>query len=85
MENDHRIAVLENEIEALLLSSILDERSIPHRIDSHRDTAYDGLFQTQRGWGVIIAPAAFGPEILEILAEIREGSEPEQGRRDSDG
>jgi len=34
-----KVDVLENEIEAQLLESILNERGIPHRIRSYHDTA----------------------------------------------
>lgn len=66
-----RIAVLENEIEAQLVEAILAERAIPHRIQSYRDLAYDGLFQTVLGWGGIYAPADYQEEIMEIIAELR--------------
>ena len=66
-----RIGILENEIEARLLASILSERHIPHEIRSYYDTAYDGLFQTQKGWGDVCAPAAHREAILEILEDIR--------------
>ncbi|MBW2644080.1 MAG: hypothetical protein JRC89_12125, partial [Deltaproteobacteria bacterium] len=45
------IAVLDNIIEAQLIKSILNEQNIPHLIRSFHDTAYDGLFQVQMGWG----------------------------------
>jgi hypothetical protein len=38
---------------------------------SYHDTAYDGLFQTQKGWGHVSSPSAFKQEILEILDEVR--------------
>jgi len=65
------IAVLENIIEAQLIESILIEQKIPHRIRSYHDTAYDGLFQFQMGWGEICAPPSFKQEILEILNNVR--------------
>lgn len=65
------VAVLENIIEAQLIESILNEQKIPHRIRSYHDTAYDGLFQFQKGWGQLYAPAGHKKEILEILSEIR--------------
>jgi len=43
----------ENETEAIALSSLLEANSITTEIQSFRDTAYDGLFQNQHGWGVI--------------------------------
>jgi len=70
-----KIATLENEFEAQLLASILEERNIPHRLRSYHDTAFDGLFQTQKGWGVVQAPDAYADEINEIIADIRKGYE----------
>ncbi len=71
MEDYRKIAILENEIEALLLDSILTERDIPHLMRSYHDTAYDGLFQTQKGWGYVGAPESFKEEIIEILNDLR--------------
>ena len=66
-----KVDILESEIEAQLLDSILNERNIPHHIQSYHDTAYDGLFQAQKGWGQISAPASSSEEIKEILSDIR--------------
>jgi shikimate 5-dehydrogenase len=71
MDDYVKVIVLDNEIEAQLLDSILEERDIPHLMVSYHDTAYDGLFQTQKGWGHVSAPAPFKQEILEILDEVR--------------
>ena len=71
-----KITVLDNEIEARLLGSILNERDIPHLIMSYYDTAYDGLYQTQKGWGYISAPETFHQEIQEIIASVRDGAAP---------
>ena len=66
-----KIAVLRNEVEARLLDSILDERSIPHLIRSYYDSAYNGLFQSQKGWGRLEAAEEDKQEILEILEDLR--------------
>ena len=71
MDDYVKVSVLDNEIEAQLLDSILDERDIPHLMVSYHDTAYDGLFQTQKGWGHVSAPTRFKQEILEILTDVR--------------
>jgi hypothetical protein len=65
------IAILDNIIEAQLIDSVLNEYNIPHRIRSFHDTAYDGLFQFQIGWGALWAPVSSRTEILEILQDIR--------------
>ena len=71
MEAYVKIAPLENTLEALIVESILTERNIPHRIRSFHDTAYDGLFQFQKGWGEIYAPAEFKEALLEIIELVR--------------
>jgi hypothetical protein len=71
MEDYIKIATLENEIEARLLDSILTERNVPHLMRSYYDTAYNGLFQTQKGWGYVSAPEGYKEEILEILTDLR--------------
>ena len=75
MEDYLKVATLENEIEARLLESILTERDIPHRMRSYHDTAYDGLFQTQKGWGYVGAPESCKEEVLEILSDLRKEAE----------
>jgi len=73
-EEYSKVATLENEIEARLLESILNERKVPHLILSYYDTAYDGLYQTQKGWGHISAPRAYFQEIREIISIVRKES-----------
>jgi cell division GTPase FtsZ len=72
MEEYIKAVTLDNEIEAGLLESILKERDIPHLMRSYHDTAYDGLYQTQKGWGVVNAPESYREEIEEILSDLRE-------------
>ena len=74
-----KISDLENSIETQLLESILIERNIPHNIRSFYDTAYDGLFQFQKGWGEIFAPLDYKKEVTEILSSIRSSTENDQG------
>lgn len=68
-----KIVVLDHEIEARLLDEELNARQIPHLLRSYHDQAYDGVFQLQRGWGVMLAPAEFRDEILTILRDLRAG------------
>jgi hypothetical protein len=71
MQGYIKTATLENDIEARLLSSILTERSIPHLMRSYYDTAFDGLFQAQKGWGYVSAPEPYQEEIRQIISELR--------------
>ena len=61
-----KIAILESAIEAQLLSSILDEEEIVYIIRSYHDTAYDGLFQVQLGWGEIRAPISKKMKLMKL-------------------
>jgi hypothetical protein len=69
-----KVAVLENTIEAQLIDSILNDQNIPHQIRSYHDTAYNGLFQFQKGWGELCAPLSYKREVSEILEVIRSES-----------
>jgi len=66
-----KIAVLENAFEAQFLSSMLVQYGIPHRVRSYHDTAYDGLYQFQNGWGEIYSPLDFRQQILDAIADLR--------------
>lgn len=66
-----RVATLENEIQARLLSALLDEEGIRHNVCSYHDSAYDGLFQTERGWGHIEAHGSDAERIVEILNDLK--------------
>ena len=72
MESYKKAATLDNHFEAQVLESILKERDIPHLMRSYYDTAFDGLFQTQKGWGYVSAPQEFVDEIMEILSDLRQ-------------
>lgn len=69
-----KIAVLDNEFEAQLLESILIERGISYHLKSYHDTAFDGLYQTQKGWGHISSPEHYSEEINEILSDLRKNA-----------
>jgi len=71
MEEIERILDLENEIIATLIGSILVDREIPHILRTYHDSAYDGLWAYQQGWGFIEAPAEFREEILKIYEELK--------------
>lgn len=81
MSEYKRVTLLDNQFEAQLLASVLNERGVPHLIRSYHDTAFDGLFQALKGWGYVSAPPERHQEILEIVDDIRsEGDEAEDAR-----
>jgi hypothetical protein len=71
MYDYRKIDTLDNVFEAQLLESILREHGIPHRLQSYQDTPFDGLYQTQKGWGHVSAPEEYATEIKEILGQMR--------------
>ena len=66
MDRYKKILTIENEIEATLLKKLLDEAEIPYVLKSYYDSALDGLYQTQKGWGYIEAPEKYEQEIWRI-------------------
>ena len=67
-----KILSLNSEIEAIRIREILESNEIPHMIRSFHDTAYDGLFQHQYGWGVLEADEAYENKILELVKDLTE-------------
>jgi hypothetical protein len=65
-----KILDLKNEIEAKLIDGLLSERGIPHLIRTYHDSVYDGLWQTQSGWGHLEAAEENREEILKIYHEM---------------
>lgn len=67
----------ENEAEANVIKSLLEEHGIYAEIKSFHDTAYDGLFQSQYGWGLIRVSEADFDEAQRIVKEWSNAS-PEE-------
>lgn len=59
----------ENEAEANVIKLILEERGIYAEVRSFHDTAYDGLFQAQYGWGVVRVADKDFSEARQIIEE----------------
>jgi hypothetical protein len=72
MSEYQKITTLQNEIQANILEAELKARKIPHILRSFHDSAYNGIYQQQRGWGIIEAPIRYQSEILEILADLNQ-------------
>ena len=62
----------ENEAEARALQSLLLQHGIESQVVSFHDTAYDGLFQAQYGWGVIRVAEEDYLEAERIILEWKE-------------
>jgi len=72
-DNIIRVDVLENEVEARLLEDMLNKNDIPHILRSFHDSALDGIYQLQKGWGYIEAPEKYNNQIRQLLNDLRKG------------
>jgi hypothetical protein len=52
--NWKKLITLDNRFQADLLTDALDQEGIPFLLREYRDTAYDGLFIGQKGWGTVM-------------------------------
>ena len=71
MEDLEKIIDLDNEMIATLMESVLVDRKIPHILRTYHDSAYDGLWAYQQGWGFIEAPSEYRDEIIQIFEELK--------------
>jgi len=67
----NKITTLNNQMEADLLKDFLSTNNIPFIIRSYYDSAYDGLFQMQKGWGYIESEEKYKNIILDFLNNLR--------------
>jgi hypothetical protein len=52
--NWKKLITVDNQFQADLLTDALGKAEIPFLVREYKDTAYDGLFVTQKGWGTIM-------------------------------
>jgi len=62
---------LDNESEADVLASMMEEEKIPHTVISHFSSAYDGLFQMTMGWGHMDVPQEYQKSAEELVLNYR--------------
>ncbi len=53
-----KLITLDNRFQADLLTDALDKEGISFLLREYRDTAYDGLFVGQKGWGTVMVDEA---------------------------
>ena len=72
-----RVHTVENRFEADLLVQALGQENIPVLLRRFEETAYDGLFVTQMGWGALLVPGDYEEEaarvVNRVLASINDG------------
>jgi hypothetical protein len=70
---------VDTRFEADRVSQALREAEIPFLIKSFHDTAYDGLFILQKGWGAVLVPEEFRERTEQLIGDIKKSFE-EEGR-----
>lgn len=65
-----KLTTLDNRFQADLLTHSLEKAEIPFWVREYKDTAYDGLFVTQKGWGTVWVAEDRLDEARAILDEF---------------
>jgi hypothetical protein len=76
---------VENRFEGDRIVNALKEASVPFMIQSFLDTAYNGLYIPQKGWGAIMVPEECMEAAEKIICETKrhfEEGEDETGQRE---
>jgi hypothetical protein len=78
-----KAGTIENRFEGDRITQALQEAGIPFLIKSFLDTAYDGLYIPQKGWGIVMVSGKNKEEAERLISEIkktfREEEEDETG------
>ncbi len=67
-----KVATVDNTFEADVITNALRKECVPVMVRSYQDTAYDGIFIPQKGWGTIMVPIEFREQAEEIIRAIKE-------------
>jgi hypothetical protein len=66
-----KVATVDNKFEADVLTNTLQKECIQVMVRSFHDTAYDGIYIPQKGWGIILVPAEDKDKAEEIIASVK--------------
>ena len=78
-----KAGIIENRFEGDRIRQALEEAQIPYLVKSFLDTAYDGLYIPQKGWGAVMVPEELREKAEKIILEVKT-SFREEGRDESD-
>lgn len=73
-----KAGIVENRFEGDRISQVLKEAEIPFMIRSFLDTAYDGLYIPQKGWGMVMVPEDRLSEAEGIIQEVKKSFKEEK-------
>ena len=77
MERWVKAGIVESRFEGDRVSQALEEAEIPFLIKSFLDTAYDGLYLPQKGWGAVMVPKKFREEAERVISEVKKSFQKE--------
>jgi hypothetical protein len=72
-----KAGIVENRFEGDRISQSLQDAGIPFMVKSFLDTAYNGLYVPQKGWGMVLVPETFVDEAEKVVAEVKNSFEEE--------
>ena len=73
-----KAGIVENRFEGDRVSQALGEAGIPFLVKSFLDTAYDGLYIPQKGWGAVMVPENFEEEAGKVISEVKRSFRKEE-------
>ena len=80
-----KVGTVENRFEGDRISQALQEAGIPFFVKSFLDTAYDGLYIPQKGWGIVTVAKKDKEEAEKLISEVKKTfvkeGEDETGQR----
>ncbi len=75
-----KITGVENEFEAEVIKDSLEKEEIPVMIRTFRDTAYNGIYILQKGWGNVLVPEEYKEKAKKIVSAIKSSFKEIPGR-----
>ena len=66
-----RIATLENRFEADLVTATLEAEGIEYFIKTFEDSAYDGIFVTQKGYALLLVNEEDQDRARAVVEDVR--------------
>ena len=66
-----KAGTVDNRFEGDRVSQALNEAEIPFLMKSFLDTAYDGLYVPQKGWGAVMVPREFEDEAKRVISDVK--------------
>lgn len=73
-----KVFTLKNRFEADLIKGELEREGIPVLIRDFKDTAYDGIYIPQKGWGEVRVPEKEEGRAKEIIGALEKAFEEEE-------